>query len=108
MHRITRYPRGTWMKLVSAQHLRSFVGPEHDKRMSSRKLARYCRLHPSFIGRRDQRDARRPMRPLGPCRRAAVCGLHLASPVEAKWSGSTPSALNPGPFIVPHTTGVLP
>jgi len=44
-----RWPKGTWMQLVSTQRLRSFVGPEPDKKMSGRKLARYADVHPSFI-----------------------------------------------------------
>ena len=36
-----RWPRGTWMRLHSAERLRAFVGPELDKKMSQRKLARY-------------------------------------------------------------------
>lgn len=37
------------MRLVSPQRLRSFVGPEADKKMSGRKLARYADVHPSFV-----------------------------------------------------------
>lgn len=49
MHRHRRWPRGTWMRLISAERLRAFVGPEPDKKMSQRKLARYSDTHPSFI-----------------------------------------------------------
>ena len=49
MHRYRRWPRGTWMRLISAERLRAFVGPEPDKKMSQRKLARYSDTHPSFI-----------------------------------------------------------
>lgn len=51
-HRYRRWPKGTWMQLVSAERLRSFVGdPTKDpsKKMSQRKLARYSGTHPSFI-----------------------------------------------------------
>lgn len=44
-----RWPKGTWMKLKSPELLRAFVGPEHSKRMSGRKLARIIEKHPSFI-----------------------------------------------------------
>lgn len=49
---VTRFKRrlkGTWMRLRSAELLRAFVGPESDKRMSGRKLARAAGKHPSFI-----------------------------------------------------------
>lgn len=48
-NRYRRWPRGTWMRLASAERLRSFVGSEPDKKMSQRKLARYAGVHPSFI-----------------------------------------------------------
>lgn len=47
--RFKRRPKGTWMRLRSAELLRAFVGPEPDKRMSGRKLARAAGKHPSFI-----------------------------------------------------------
>jgi hypothetical protein len=37
------------MKLISRDRLRAFVGPEPDKKISGRKLARYIDRHPSFI-----------------------------------------------------------
>ncbi|QCG77214.1 Cro protein [Gordonia phage Lutum] len=37
------------MKLRSPQLLKAFVGPEDDKKMSARKLARAADVHPSFI-----------------------------------------------------------
>ncbi len=37
------------MKLRSAQLLQAFVGPESDKKMSGRQLARAVDVHPSFI-----------------------------------------------------------
>ena len=49
MHRYRRWPKGTWMRLISAERLRAFVGPEPDKKMSQRKLARYSNTHPSSI-----------------------------------------------------------
>jgi len=49
MTRYRRRPKGTWMRLRSPQLLRAFVGPEPDKKMSGRKLARYIDKHPSFI-----------------------------------------------------------
>ncbi len=47
--RFKRRPKGTWMKLRSPQLLRAFVGPETDKKMSARQLARAVEVHPSFI-----------------------------------------------------------
>lgn len=44
-----RWPKGTYMQLISAERLRSFVGPEPEKKMSGRRLARYIDKHPSFI-----------------------------------------------------------
>lgn len=44
-----RWPKGTQMKLKSAELLRAFVGPEPEKKMSGRKLARYAGVDPSFI-----------------------------------------------------------
>lgn len=37
------------MQLISAERLRSFVGPEPEKKMSGRRLARAIDVHPSFI-----------------------------------------------------------
>lgn len=37
------------MKLVSSERLRSFIGPEPEKKMSGRRLARMVGVHPSFI-----------------------------------------------------------
>ncbi|MGK9270455.1 helix-turn-helix transcriptional regulator [Williamsia muralis] len=37
------------MKLRSPQLLQAFVGPEPDKKMSARQLARSVEVHPSFI-----------------------------------------------------------
>lgn len=44
-----RWPKGTWMKLASAELLRAFVGPEENKKTSGRRLARAAGCHPSFI-----------------------------------------------------------
>lgn len=44
-----RWPKGTYMQLVSPDRLRAFVGPEADKKMSGRRLARAIGKHPSFI-----------------------------------------------------------
>lgn len=49
MHSYRRWPKGTWMRLVSKERLLSFVGTEPGKKMSQRKLARYAGVHPSFI-----------------------------------------------------------
>lgn len=49
MRRPRRWPKGTWMQLVSAERLRSFVGDEPGCKMSQRRLARYIDKHPSFI-----------------------------------------------------------
>lgn len=48
MHR-KRWPKGTYMQLVSSELLRAFVGPEPHKKMSGRRLARYIDKHPSFV-----------------------------------------------------------
>lgn len=37
------------MRLISADRLRSFVGPEDDKKISARKLAKRIGKHPSFV-----------------------------------------------------------
>lgn len=37
------------MRLISRERLAAFVGPEPDKKMSQRRLARYAGVHPSFI-----------------------------------------------------------
>ncbi|WP_100466041.1 helix-turn-helix domain-containing protein [Mycobacteroides abscessus] len=37
------------MRLRSAQLLRAFIGPEPDKKLSARQLARTAAVHPSFI-----------------------------------------------------------
>lgn len=47
--RYRRWPKGTYMQLISGDRLRSFVGPEPEKKMSGRRLARYIDKHPSFI-----------------------------------------------------------
>lgn len=44
-----RWPKGTWMRLQSAELLRAFVGPQPEKKISQRTLARYAGVHPSFI-----------------------------------------------------------
>ncbi len=44
-----RYPKGTWMRLHSTERLRAFVGPEPDKKISQRRLARHVGVHESFI-----------------------------------------------------------
>lgn len=49
MRQPKRWPKGTWMKIVSKERLRSFVGPGDDKKMSGRRLARIVDVHPSFI-----------------------------------------------------------
>lgn len=49
MNRRRRWPKGTYMQLISAERLRSFVGPEREKKMSGRRLARAIEKHPSFI-----------------------------------------------------------
>lgn len=49
MHYRRRWPKGTYMKLISAERLRAFVGPEPEKKMSGRRLARAIGKHPSFI-----------------------------------------------------------
>lgn len=47
--RYKRRPKGTWMKLRSPQLLQAFIGPEPEKKMSGRQLARTVEVHPSFI-----------------------------------------------------------
>lgn len=52
MHKHKRWPKGTWMRLISRERLASFVGdPAKDpsKKMSGRRLARCAGKHPSFI-----------------------------------------------------------
>lgn len=49
MYTYKRWPKGTWMKLRTAEILRAFVGPGPEKKMSARRLARYAEVHPSFI-----------------------------------------------------------
>ena len=52
MHRYRRWPKGTYMQLVSAERLRSFVGDPAKNpgvKMSQRRLARYIDRDPSFI-----------------------------------------------------------
>lgn len=44
-----RWPKGTYMQLISSDLLRAFVGPEPGKKMSARRLARYIDKHPSFV-----------------------------------------------------------
>jgi len=44
-----RWPKGTWMRLRSAELLRAFVGPEPSKKLSGRRLARAIGCHPSFV-----------------------------------------------------------
>lgn len=45
-----RWPKGTWMRLHSAERLKAFVGsPESGAKMSQRQLARYIGKHPSFV-----------------------------------------------------------
>lgn len=44
-----RWPKGTFMKLKSRELLRAIVGPEPEKKMSGRRLARCAGVHPSFI-----------------------------------------------------------
>lgn len=47
--RYKRRPKGTWMRLRSVELLRAVVGPEPEKKMSARQLARAVDVHPSFI-----------------------------------------------------------
>lgn len=49
MQKYKRWPKGTWMRLISRERLAAFVGPESHKKMSQRRLARYAGKHPSFI-----------------------------------------------------------
>lgn len=44
-----RWPKGTYMRLISPERLRAFVGPEPDKKISGRKLALRIGKHPSMI-----------------------------------------------------------
>ena len=44
-----RWPKGTYMQLISADRLRAFVGPEPDKKMSARRLARAIGKTPGTI-----------------------------------------------------------
>jgi len=47
--RYRRRPKGAWMRLRSADLLKAVVGPEREKKMSARQLARAAGTHPSFI-----------------------------------------------------------
>lgn len=52
MTKYRRWPKGTWMRLISRERLAAFIGdPRKDptKKMSGRRLARYAGKHPSFI-----------------------------------------------------------
>lgn len=44
-----RWPKGTYMILRSPESLRTFVGPEPEKRITGRRLAKAIHKHPSFI-----------------------------------------------------------
>lgn len=44
-----RWPKGTYMQLISAERLRAFVGPGPDKKMSGRRLARAIGKTPGTI-----------------------------------------------------------
>lgn len=44
-----RFPKGTWMKLKSAELFRAFVGTESHCKISARRLALLVQCHPSFI-----------------------------------------------------------
>ena len=47
-HRRRRWPKGSYMRVIP-DRLRAFVGPEPDKKMSQRELARRCGLSESAI-----------------------------------------------------------
>lgn len=49
MNRPKRWPKGTYMKVISAERLRSFVGPEPEKKMSGRRLARAIGKTPGTV-----------------------------------------------------------
>lgn len=90
MHRRTRWPKGTYMKLVSAERLRSFVGPEGDKKMSGRRLARSIGCHPSFIDH--LLSGRRRSCEVVTARRIAEA---LEVPLEILFVPETPSVARP-------------
>lgn len=81
-----RYPKGTWMRLHSAERLRAFVGPEPDKKVSQRKLARYVGVHESFINHLTS-GRRRSCTPLVAERIAEVVGV----PVDILFVPTAPS-----------------
>lgn len=73
---LKRYPKGTWMRLHSAERLRAFVGPEAEKKVSQRKLARYVGVHESFINHLTS-GRRRSCTPLVAERIAEVVGVPI-------------------------------
>jgi len=73
------------MKLVSADLLRAFVGPEQTKKISGRKLARAAGCHPSFIDHLLQ-GRRRSCTPVMAQRIAEVIGV----PVEVLFVPTKP------------------
>lgn len=83
--RYRRRPKGTWMKLRSAALLRALVGPEKDKVMSGRKLARYADVHPSFIDHL-LHERRRGCEPLTADRIAEALGVPTEVLFEEKVS----------------------
>lgn len=85
-----RWPKGTYMQLVSAERLRSFVGPEPDKKMSAVVLARYIGKHPSFINHLTS-GRRSSCKPQTATRIAGVLGvpLEILFVVETASIGST-------------------
>ena len=64
------------MRLHSTERLRAFVGPEPDKKISQRKLARYVGVHESFINHLTS-GRRRSCTPVVATRIAEAIGVPL-------------------------------
>lgn len=90
MRTTKRWPKGTWMRLHSAELLRAFVGPEPDKKLSQRRLARYAGTHPSFINHLTS-GRRRSCEPITAQRIAEAIGV----PLEVLFVPEMASASNP-------------
>lgn len=89
----TRWPKGTWMRLVSKERLRSFIGPEPEKKMSGRRLARYAGVHPSFIDHLTS-GRRRSCEPPTARRIAEALGVPLDVLFEVHMSSGEQTSVN--------------
>lgn len=80
------------MRLKSKELLRALVGPEPEKTMSGRRLARYAEVHPSFVDHllTGRRSSCLP-------RTAELIAEGLGVPVLVLFTPNAPSA------TMPHT-----